>query len=101
MRKDMAKVIVERPRRGGDGRVNRRPIPWEDAPKQESVGRSHVLTGRDKSLSDNLAPLRRYLERQVGRPWNKVYSEICAKLRRDSPLQRHLLSHIEDFVAIK
>ena len=28
-----------------------------------------------KSLNENLAPLRRYLVRQVDRPWNKVWSE--------------------------
>jgi len=30
----------------------------------------------EKWLNENLAPLRRYLMRQVGRPWDKVYGEI-------------------------
>jgi hypothetical protein len=30
------------------------------------------------------APLRRFLRSQVGRPWDKVYAEICAYSRRGS-----------------
>lgn len=37
--------------------------------------------GGSKVLNENLTPLRRYLERQVGRPWNKVYSEIAVGLK--------------------
>jgi hypothetical protein len=52
-------------------------------------------------LNENLAPLRRYLERQVGRPWDKVYSEISRHLRVDNAVQQHVRDHISDFVAIK
>ena len=30
-----------------------------------------------KIVSVNLNPLRRFLEKNIGQPWNKVYSEIC------------------------
>jgi hypothetical protein len=40
-----------------------------------------------KALNENLAPLRRYLLKQIGRPWNKVFSEICQNLRVDSVVQ--------------
>jgi hypothetical protein len=55
----------------------------------------------DKSLNENLAPLRRYLERQADRPWDKVWSEISAKLKPDSTIQQHVRDHVGDFVAIK
>jgi hypothetical protein len=45
--------------------------------------------------------LRRYLERQVSRPWDKVYSEIAECLRVDSTVQQHVRDHLHDFVAIK
>jgi hypothetical protein len=33
------------------------------------------------ALNENLNPLKRYLHAQVGRPWNKVYAEIAARIR--------------------
>jgi len=52
-----------------------------------------------KSLNENLAPLRRYLRSQVGRPWNKVFSEISQHLRPDSAVQKHVLDHLKQDVA--
>ena len=63
--------------------------------------RPHMRSGDWKELNENLAPLRRYLERQVGRPWDKVYSEISRHLRVDNPVQQHVRDHLSDFVAIK
>jgi hypothetical protein len=101
MRSDMAKVIVERPRiRPHSRRKGRRPS-WEDMPSHEGMRRPHVLRGIDKELNENLAPLRRYLERQVGRPWRKVYSEIAQHLRIDSAIQQHVRDHLHDFVVVK
>lgn len=62
--------------------------------------RSHALRGDRKELNENLTPLRRYLERQVGRPWDKVYSEITAHLRVDNTVQQHVRDHLRDFVAV-
>ncbi len=56
--------------------------------------------GGSKRLNENLSPLRRYLEKQVGRPWNKVYSEISAVLRADSTVQKHVRDHLWDFVKL-
>ena len=79
MRDDMAQVIVERPRlRGGSTRKGR-TTDWDAMPSREGMRRPHVLRGDPKSLNENLSPLRRYLERQVGRPWDKVYPKLpCA-----------------------
>jgi hypothetical protein len=54
-----------------------------------------------KSLNENLAPLRRYLERQVNRPWDKVWSEISQNLAASSTVQQHVRDHVGDFVAIR
>lgn len=100
MRADMSRVIVERPRRGGFNRRGR-PSPLEDLPTHEGMRRPHVRSGGAKELNENLSPLRRYLERQVGRPWNKVYSEIAAHLRADNTVQQHVRDHLHNFVAIR
>ncbi len=51
--------------------------------------------------NENLAPLRRYLERQVGRQWDKVYSEIAERLRPTSTVQQHVRDHLSDFVNVR
>jgi len=101
MREDMARVIVERPRLlDSIGRKGRLKL-FEDCPKQLGMRRSQRERGGYKMLNENLAPLRRFLERQVGRPWDKVYSEIAARLRVDSTVQQHVRDHLLDFVAIR
>ena len=64
------------------------------APKQLSMGCHH----REKRLNENLAPLRRFLQRHVGRPWDHVRSEIAAHVRRTSAVQAHIFQHLDDFV---
>jgi hypothetical protein len=99
MRQDMYKVIVERPRRGGGFRSEASaPGNLEDSPKQEGLRRRHRSR---KWLSENLRPLEHYLEAQVGRPWDNVFSEICAGIDRRNTVQRHIHQHLEDFVAIR
>ena len=101
MRNDMARVIVERPRIPDHKARKGRSRPFEDLPAHEGMRRPHCRHWRGKSLNENLQPLRRYLERQVGRPWNKVYSEISANLRVDNAVQQHVRDHLADFVAVK
>ena len=59
------------------------------------------LLAETKSLNENLAPLRRYLTSQVGRPWSKVYSEISANLKATNAVQQHVRDHLKDYVAVK
>lgn len=100
MREDMARVIVERPRIRPYNIRKGRSAAVDDLPAHEGMRRAHALRGERKQLNENLPPLRRYLERQVGRPWNKVYSEIAARLRVDSVVQQHVRDHLRDFVAV-
>ncbi|QGZ94237.1 hypothetical protein [Terricaulis silvestris] len=107
MRKDMSKLIVERPRRGravaglrpGRSRAlvddDGEPIKAKGA--REPKGREP----RNKQFSDTLNPLKRYLASNVGRPWNKVYSEIAEHVKPTSTVQQHILQHVDDFVATK
>ncbi len=100
MRDDMAKVIVERPRIPDRFERKGRARPLEDLPQHEGMRRPHLLRSWGKELNENLQPLRRYLERQVGRPWNKVYAEIAKNLRADNTVQQHVRDHLKDFVAV-
>lgn len=100
MRWDMFKVIVERPRIGGRdalkrGRAERRT---RCEPEESSQFQPNGRGRGSKHLNENLAPLRRYLLQQVGRPWNKVHAEISAHLRLTSAVQRHVLEHLEHMV---
>ena len=103
MRKDMFKVIVERPRHGAGFRVNRmRHKGEDDLPSRVGMKRFRALNGTyTKGLNENLAPLKRYLMKQVGRPWSKVYSEISENLDAKNTVKQHVRDHLQDFVVTK
>jgi hypothetical protein len=99
MRSDMHKVIVDRPRFPGRARKGRSAREIEDLPAKQGMRRPYGWWG--KEFNDHLQPLRRFLHKQVGRPWNKVDSEICGGLRPGNPLHDHLRTHIFDEVALE
>ena len=103
MRADMAKVIVERPRM--TARAWPRPKGYQPPAPPLRRGRPALprgdrgtLAGRRQGLNEHLGPLRRFLDKQVGRPWDKVFSEICARIDRSSAVQDHVRDHVEDYV---
>jgi len=103
MRPDMDKVIVERPRFGsrqhGTPKGLRRRLQRfgdDGPPRFEGIKRRG---GKTKYLNEHLGPLRRYLDSQVGRPWDLVFSEICAQIDRKSAVQDHVRDHVEGYVA--
>jgi hypothetical protein len=114
MRPDMFKVIVERPRSGhsdrsitsgqrrarlrsalGDGVTDPR---WR-APDPSNLQPIRPRPGT-KYLSENLRPLERFLARNVGRPWSKVYAEISEHLTPRNAVQQHVRDHLRDFVSL-
>jgi hypothetical protein len=105
MRADMFKVIVERPRRrawSGPGEARARLLrAFADDPVPLTGRRAASLAGDRKHLNENLAPLRRYLGRQVGRPWRKVFAEICATLGPGSTVKQHVRDHVEDLIMVR
>jgi len=103
MRKDMAKIIVERPRVGFPTQARRgRTSALEDDDGVPLRARASLRAPeRTRELNENLAPLTRYFGKQVGRPWRKIYSEVCANLKPISTVQQHVRDHVEDIVAVK
>ncbi len=97
MRPDMHKVVIERPRwNPGPGKNGRRAnLSDELQPKFEGIKRPHR---HRKGLTDLLGPLKRWLQAQVGRAWNDVYSEACAVIKPDSIIRAHVKTHLLQFV---
>lgn len=104
MRADMGKVLVERPRPGsrdgsrprkGYDRQLRKELARDAERRRESMT---ARTGGTRFFNEHLAPLRRFLNSNVNRPWNKVYAEICQHVDRGNVVQKHILTHLFDYV---
>lgn len=98
MRDDMKRVIITPPRYKGWGynssqgrKANKDP---ESLPQKESMRREHIKNWSGKEFSDYLTPLYRFFEKNVNRPWNKVYSEICENADTRSIDGWHLREHV-------
>lgn len=106
MRADMHKVVVERERHGST-RTNRKwgkrlafvpDADYDDQPKFVSSGRRRQYGFDCKSFSDVLGPLKSFLHSKVGRPWDKVYSELRRGLDVRKVTGRHIFDHLEFMV---
>jgi hypothetical protein len=95
MRPDCDRVILERPRYRSYARNQKSGarIPLRLADEIEPVSRVPIRRA-DKELSDFLSPLQRHLRKNVGRPWNKVYSEIREAIDVRSLRGYHFLQHV-------
>ena len=105
MREDMSKVLVESPRTGrarAHATEGTRRLRRHDLDPDGEGGRRHIGMRRDaierKDFGEHLSPLYRWLDRQAGRPWAKVWGELCANLDRRNVVQAHVFQHIESHV---
>jgi len=105
MRKDMHKVIITRPRAGGDGgksipdkgyKKQLQQMGADELPKRESMKTPY--RGNRKEFTDLLGPLHRFLRSRCGQPWDKVYSEVCEHVNLNNNVQKHLLTHLDLYV---
>ncbi|MEO6918123.1 MAG: hypothetical protein ABI171_03650 [Collimonas sp.] len=101
MREDMFKVIVERPRCPHSNSYKGDARPFRNSEERPARIGMKDGYGYRKYLNENLAPLKRFLEQQVNRPWNKVYSEIRSAIDARSTVKQHILQHLDNFVAIQ
>ena len=104
MRDDFNKQLTERERIGHSakfhevrgGKLNR--VFDEDA-KGGTVSihahRRNTNKVRRKSFSENLNPLRNFIRCNVGRPWNKVFSELNKAFDRRKVVNNHLFDYVE------
>lgn len=100
MRADMFKVIVERPRWGASHAPPVKLKKDRDTDRKFIGLKRHAIEQAPyyKSLNENLAPLVRFIRKQVGRRWDDVFSEICAHLDTGSTVKMHVRTHLKDFV---
>ena len=93
----MHKVVIERPRwNPGPNKFGRAAnLPDELLPKYQGMRQPYACR---KAFTDLLGPLRRWLQSQVGRPWNDVYSEACQVIKSDSVVRLHIKTHLFQFV---
>jgi len=96
-------IGVERPRIGSRDRTKgkgydraQRRAGWEGTAGREGMRRR---SGRTKHFNEHLGPLLRFLRSRVGHPWDRVFSEICAHVNRDSVVQDHVRDHVAEIVA--
>jgi len=103
MREDMHKVVVERPRYGSR-RTNRKwgqrltyvpDADYDDQPKFASSARQRQYSNDSKHFTDVLGPLRGFLHSNVGRPWDKVFSELRRGLDIRKVTGRHIFGHLQ------
>jgi hypothetical protein len=104
MREDMSKVVIERPRWGHSLPSSKTRLrihrydpdkEYDNLPKRVSGSRSkYIRAGETKYFSDLLGPLRRFLRKNVGRPWDKVYSEMKESLDDRKVTGLHFFEHV-------
>jgi hypothetical protein len=111
MRKDMLKLLSERPRSGSRMRgtkLGKRLPPTADldpedsGPERVSSSPQGPVYGRgwgDKERNQRLKPLRRFLDSRVGRPWDEVYSEIRKSIHWRRAMGYRVLDRLDRLVA--
>ena len=106
MRSDMHKVVVERERHGSAAK-NRKwgqrvafvpEADYDDQPKFVSSARGRQYSSNQKWFSDVLGPLEGFLRGNLGRPWDKVFSELRQGLDVRKVTGRHIFDHLESMV---
>lgn len=103
----MRHVIIDRPRRGGDGGKSILPkgskkqlqkTPWEDQVKFESSAPGRLYGWECKELNEHLSPLIRWLNSKIGTDWDEVWSEICDGLSVRNATTAHVRDHADRYV---
>lgn len=103
MRKDIGKVITERPRAHSGDKTTRKGYKKQlgkeglDRVKREPI---KAMKGDSREFTDVLGPLVGFLNKNVGRPWDKIFSEICEVLPAKGGVSiSHARDHLFRFVA--
>lgn len=108
MRKDISKVLTEKPRTNRCKKYKRlcirkirKDTDLENCPTKISMKK--IYTYYEKSFSDLLAPLRGFLFKAAreNRNFDSVYSEIKKVLKGNGTLQRHVFQHLYDYLYFK
>lgn len=95
MKKDLKDLIINTRRHDDDAwasyRINARKNKDYDSEYWNT--QKETMARYAKSISDRLAPLIRYLESNCGKPWYKVWHDICEDNDNRSVRGHHLREH--------
>jgi hypothetical protein len=106
MRDDFAKLLVQTPRHDGSGmkyklhRRRSRDIEEDEVGKKQGMRRPYDWNYSRKAFDEYLTPLVRMLKRNVGRPWDKVYSELSKSLHGGGTIIQHVKVHLFQYVRL-
>lgn len=103
MRRDMAQLLVETPRYDSREyyRLHRRKANRDPEQAVLKQGMRRPYENR-KSFGEYFTPLLGFLRANVGRPWDKVFSELNASLHGGGTVIQHTKMHLfNDFVITK
>ena len=112
MRTDLDKVLTEQPRRGSGSCNLKTRVHFKDYDEAREDRYSLPKTGKmlmgnrdlgphdeSKDFTDKLGPLKRWLDAQVGRNWDQVYSAIKQAFPNTNKQNHHLLdTHLMGYV---
>lgn len=117
LRQDLNKLLCEHERHGSHRSYgeDRRLKPFEDLYKDRYDDDDEPFTGvgnvaresmrarfnwmyNRKEFGENLSPLYGIVRKNVGRRWDKVYSELCEVFDMRSVINQHILQHLYRFV---
>ncbi|MFY0593127.1 hypothetical protein [Roseivirga sp.] len=103
--KRMHEELIECYRVGGRWQGNKRKGYDKAIAKNPDNYRKHegikLRSGGTKLQTDNLQPLIRFLAKNEGKFWNKVYGILCQKMNKNGVLGQHVFDHISGFVHTK
>jgi len=74
--------------------------PEADEPNGFRLG-GWNLGRNNRDFKDKLSPVKRWLEARIGKPWDKVLSEVVEVFNSRTLAGRHILGHVKDFVRDK
>jgi hypothetical protein len=103
LRKDMKHLLLDTGRVGGHGKAEsrrariKRADP-DDLPSWLPSSRQRQFGYDGKEQTDRLAPLQGFLEKNCGRQWDDVYSEICEHADPRAIRGFHLRQHVWQYV---
>lgn len=104
MRDDLNKVVGEayRTGRGSMTKPGRPARNVDDVPTRQGIGKPYLATWYgQKERRDHGAPVRRYLEKQVGRPWGVIYSELRSAYDARSFINQRVFEIVDRLVTQK
>lgn len=101
MRDDLAQLLVETPRHnsGEFFKTHRRKAKQDldSVPTKQGMRRPYL---ERKEFGDYLTPLKGFLRKNVGRPWDKVFSELNSALQGGGTVVEHVKVHLRGYVEL-